>query len=74
MDSSTLTPRQSEVLRAIRRLTKQRRIPPTRRELAALFGVNIHAITGHLRSLEAHGAIELLPNVARGILVRESAA
>lgn len=67
MDLS-LTPRQMEVLDAIRQAITRTGSPPTRSELARTLGVrSANAAETHLRALAKKGAITLVPGAARGI-------
>jgi repressor LexA len=69
---TTLTPRQAEILEAIRRHIEAHRRPPSQPELAAALGLaSTNAVFKHLAALERKGAIDLTPGVARGIRVRE---
>ncbi|MBI2801855.1 MAG: transcriptional repressor LexA [Gammaproteobacteria bacterium] len=72
--SDQLTPRQAEVLIAIRRAIKRTGLPPTRSELAQALGFRSpNAAEDHLRALARKGAITMLPRASRGIqmVVRE---
>ena len=63
----TLTPRQQQVLNAIRRAIDATGRPPTQWELAKILGLKAQsAVTFHLRALEKRGAIRLLGG-SRGI-------
>lgn len=54
-----LTPRQSEVLDTIIRLTRKEGSPPTTRELMKAIGVTSpHAVTCHVKALRKKGMIE----------------
>jgi repressor LexA len=67
-----LSPKQLEVLAFIRRFMNRGGLPPTRGEIAIGLGLrNRQGIDQHLRALEAKGAIELVPGIARGIRLRE---
>ena len=67
-----LSPIQKDYLRAIIKLTDEGRIPPTCRELCRVMGVSLNAVYEAIRRLEAHGCLERIPMVSRGILVTES--
>jgi repressor LexA len=63
-----LTPRQAEVLAAIRAAMARTGLPPTRSELAEMLGFRSpNAAEEHLRALARKGAITLLPGASRGI-------
>jgi len=65
---STLTPRQAEILELIRRRIAESGAPPTRAEIASVFGFNSpNAAEMHLRALARKGAITLSQGTARGI-------
>ncbi len=67
-----LTPRQAEVLAFIRETIKESGAPPTRAEIAYVFGFSsVNAAEGHLKNLERKGYIELVPGTARGIRLTE---
>ncbi len=67
-----LTPRQAEVLAFIRETIKETGAPPTRAEIAYVFGFSsVNAAEGHLKNLERKGYIELIPGTARGIRLTE---
>ncbi len=51
------TPRQADVLLAIVLLRRRLGWPPSRRELAEHFGVQINAIHGHIVALQRKGAV-----------------
>jgi repressor LexA len=65
-----LTPRQAEILEAIRRHIEEEGRPPSHPELARALGLaSTNAVFKHLAALEKKGAIELTPGIARGIRV-----
>jgi repressor LexA len=67
---TTLTPRQAEILEAIRRHIEDEGRPPSQPELARALGLaSTNAVFKHLAALEKKGAIELTPGIARGIRV-----
>lgn len=70
MEDIPLTPRQAEILEAIRQHIAEHQRPPSRPELAKSLGIaSTNAIFKHLAALERKGAIELDPGAARGIRV-----
>ena len=67
-----LTPRQAQVLEAVRRFLREEGRPPTRAELARVMGFRSpNAAEAHLRALARKGALEILPGASRGIRLRE---
>ncbi len=69
-----LTARQAEILDFIRAHLAQEGRPPTRPELARAFDLtSTNGVQKHLVALAAKGAIELVPNAARGIRLLEAA-
>ena len=71
---ATLTPRQAEILQVIREYVAQQGMPPSRPELARLLGIaSTNAVFKHLDALARKGALELVPNAARGIRLKEAA-
>lgn len=65
-----LTPRQQQVLAALREAIARTGMPPTRAELAALLGLrSANAAEEHLRALARKGAIALMPGASRGIQI-----
>lgn len=65
-----LTARQAEILQVIRDYVAENGMPPSRPELAKLLGIaSTNAVFKHLDALARKGAIELVPNAARGIRV-----
>lgn len=70
---TALTARQSEILDFIKQFADANGFPPTRAEIAATLGfASINAAVDHLKALERKGALELLPNASRGILIKDS--
>jgi len=70
-----LTARQREILDFVRSRMRIDGMPPTRAEIVEHFGfASPNAAQCHLRALAAHGAIELRPGTARGIVLREAHA
>jgi repressor LexA len=73
--TASLSPKQLEVLNFIRSFIADRALPPTRGEIAAGLGLrNRQGIEQHLRALELKGVIELVPDISRGIRLRENVA
>ena len=69
-----LTPRQAEILEVIRAHVAETGRPPSRPELARMLGIaSTNGVFKHLDALARKGAIELTPNSARGIRIREAA-
>src|SRR5687768_3014220 len=67
---SELTARQAEILEIIREYVADTGMPPSRPELAKLLGVSsTNGVFKHLEALAKKGALELVPNAARGIRV-----
>ena len=67
-----LTPRQAEILDFIRDAVKRTGMPPTRAEIATVFGFRSpNAAEEHLRALAKKGAIEIASGTARGIHLAE---
>jgi len=67
---SELTARQAEILQVIREFLAETGMPPSRPELAKRLGIaSTNAVFKHLDALARKGAIELVPNAARGIRV-----
>jgi repressor LexA len=69
-----LTTRQAEILQTIREYVAAHGIPPSRPELGRLLGIaSTNAVFKHLDALARKGALELVPNAARGIRLKEAA-
>ena len=67
---SELTARQAEILEIIKEYVADTGMPPSRPELAKLLGVSsTNGVFKHLEALAKKGALELVPNAARGIRV-----
>src|SRR6186997_2224523 len=67
-----LTARQAEILELIRSHVAETGMPPSRPELAKMLGIaSTNGVFKHLDALAKKGAIELVPNAARGIRVVE---
>jgi repressor LexA len=72
MENQPLTPRQAEILEAIRQQIAETGVPPSRPELAKALGIaSTNGVFKHLDALAKKGAIELIPNSARGIRVMD---
>jgi repressor LexA len=70
MDTSPLTARQAEILEIIRGYVAETGRPPSRPELAKMLGIaSTNGVFKHLDALARKGAIELVPNAARGIRI-----
>ena len=68
-----LTARQAEILEIIREYVAQTGMPPSRPELAKMLGIaSTNGVFKHLDALAKKGAIELVPNAARGIRLLDS--
>lgn len=64
----TLTPRQMEIWQFLRDYQAEVGFPPSRAEIAAHFGFrSVNAVTSHLEALARKGAIDLAPDIPRGI-------
>jgi len=69
-DQPQLTARQAEILEVIRGYVAETGRPPSRPELARMLGIaSTNGVFKHLDALARKGAIELVPNAARGIKV-----
>ena len=69
---AALTPRQAEILEAIRDHIAEFRRPPSQPELARALGLaSTNGVFKHLAALEKKGAIELSPGLARGIRIKQ---
>jgi repressor LexA len=65
-----LTDRQAEILEVLRDYVAENGRPPSRPELAKMLGIaSTNAVFKHLDALARKGAIELVPNAARGIRI-----
>lgn len=68
-----LTARQAEILEVIRNHVAETGMPPSRPELGRILGIaSTNGVFKHLDALAKKGAIELIPNAARGIRVLET--
>jgi len=73
--SSSLSPKQLEVLAFIQHFIAAHAFPPTRGEIAeGLQLKNRQGIDQHLRALQAKGVIDLVPGISRGIRLRDQTA
>lgn len=64
----TLTPRQMEIWQFLRAYQEAVGYPPTRAEIAEHFGFSsLNSVVGHLEALVRKGAIEVAPDIPRGI-------
>jgi repressor LexA len=67
-----LTPRQAEILEAIRSHIEEHHRPPSQPELARALGLaSTNGVFKHLAALEKKGAIALSPGIARGIRLKD---
>ena len=67
-----LTERQAEILEVLRDYVAENGRPPSRPELASMLGIaSTNGVFKHLDALARKGAIELVPNAARGIRIVE---
>jgi repressor LexA len=74
MTSSSITPRQNEILEFIRSSLLEHGLPPTRGEIARAFGFrSLNAAEQHLHALAKKGAIELAAGTSRGIRLKNAA-
>jgi repressor LexA len=62
-----LTEKQSDILDFIRRFIAENDYPPSYREIAGHFGVNLMAIQRHVEALKAKGYLKSTPNIARSL-------
>jgi len=69
MDKRTLTDKQATALGTIQHYIALYHIPPTYKELSEIMGIRPNAVRGRLLVLESLGHLELIPNIARGIVV-----
>ena len=70
MESLQLTDRQAEILEVLREYVAENGRPPSRPELARMLGIaSTNGVFKHLDALARKGAIELVPNAARGIRI-----
>lgn len=65
-----LTPRQSDILKFIKRFQAKHGYPPTHKEIQIQFQFKSqNAVTDHLKGIMARGWIKIEPNIARGIKI-----
>ena len=69
MRNKNLTSRQQEVLDFVQSATERDGHPPTIRDIAAHFGIRVHAVSCHLRLLREKEAITWVPGAARTLRV-----
>lgn len=63
-----MTTRQKQILDFVRQFMVEKGCPPTRNEIRLAFGFSsANAAEEHLRALERHGALILVPGISRGI-------
>lgn len=67
----TLTTRQEEVLSFIRNFIKEKKYPPTIREVAAQFTISVKGAYDHLKALEKKSVLRCDPNRSRSIEILE---
>lgn len=67
MRKQQVTSRQLEVLKYIKDFIKKNQYPPTREEIAEHFGFTKNAATDHVKALQRHKFIKVVPVVSRGI-------
>ncbi len=61
-----LTKRQDEIYQYVLQCIRNNGIPPTFREIAERFSINIKAVQDHMAAIEAKGYMKVKPNTARG--------
>jgi repressor LexA len=64
-----LTDRQSEILSFIEKFISENEYPPSLREIGENFAITPKAVHDHLRALQKKGAIKIIPEISRGIVV-----
>ena len=70
MRGHTFTERQRVILSFIRKFIEARGYPPTRAEICQGFKfASNNAAEQHLRTLQAKGALKLIPGISRGIVL-----
>lgn len=67
-----LTTRQEEVLAFIKNFIKEKKYPPTIREVAAQFTISVKGAYDHLKALEKKSALKCDPNRSRSIEILDS--
>ncbi|WP_447717281.1 LexA family protein [Pluralibacter gergoviae] len=70
---SELTNRQQQVLDMLVAFQQKNGFPPTNCELATMISVKSpNAVAEHLRALQRKGAITIIPNQSRGIIINKT--
>lgn len=70
---TAITPAQQRTLDFIRAFIAEKGYPPTRNEIRTAFGYSsANSVESHLNYLVKSKAIELIPNIARGIKILEA--
>ncbi len=70
MAKEKLTDKQEDTIGAINQYKNARNdLPPTRSELSRMLGISINAVADRLKLLVRKGHLEIIPNIARGIIV-----
>ena len=67
-----LTDRQRTVLDFIREFIAVKGYPPTLREIGRHFEIRIHAVRGHLLSLQRKGFVDWQPAAARTLVCKRT--
>jgi len=62
-----LTPRQTQIVRFIRRHIAKHGYPPSLKEIGSDFGITAAAAAGHLDAVAKKGVLRRQPNQARAI-------
>jgi len=65
-----LTERQSEVMIFIKEFIAENSYPPTRAEIGEHFEIRPNAVQEQLVKLESKGKLSIIPNIARGIVIK----
>lgn len=68
----SLTSRQEEVLTFIRNFIREKKYPPTIREVAATFGISVKGAYDHLKALEKKSVLRCDPNRSRSIEILDT--
>lgn len=71
MSSSILTKKQWKVLEFLKSFHEEKGYPPSLKEIAKHFNVEIPTAQGHLKSLVVNGAIGRIPRKPRSIIFKE---
>jgi repressor LexA len=66
-DRTALSQMQSKIFRAIRNFIQKEGMPPTVRDIGAIFGLKSSTVFAHLKALEKKGYISRAPGKSRGI-------